>query len=105
MVLDVHWTTEKRHDAQLGWQLTRVAADKLHSLSVVKGYDWQQLREELKGEGMRSLIKHREFCPTDYVRNTRTDRDSSGQRSLSETIFSVIWHTLGGAMRARNQSS
>ena len=62
-VLDVHCTTEKRHDTQLGWQLARRNAGELHSLAADKGYDWQQLREKLREEGVRPLIKHREFRP------------------------------------------
>ena len=49
-ILDAHCTTEKRHDTQLG-------ADK--------GYDWMNLREKLREEGVRPLIKHREFRPID----------------------------------------
>ena len=39
-VLDVHCTTEKRHDTQIGWQ---------------------RLRDKLREEDVRPLIKHREF--------------------------------------------
>jgi len=44
-ILDVHCTTEKRHDTQLGWQVARRNADDLASLAADKGYDWMDLRE------------------------------------------------------------
>ncbi len=40
-VLDVHCTTEKRHDTQIGWQVALRNAGDLHSLAADKGYDWQ----------------------------------------------------------------
>ncbi len=45
-ILDVHCTTEKRHDTQIGWQLARRNVGELHSLAADKGYDWQQLRDK-----------------------------------------------------------
>src|SRR6056297_1640114 len=101
-VLDVHCTTEKRHDTQLGWQLARRNAGELRSLAADKGYDWQQLREKLRKEGVRPLIKHREFRPIDHAHNARIDGTLYGQRALSETVFSVIKRTLGDAVRARS---
>ncbi len=38
-ILDVHCTTEKRHDTQLGCQVARRNADDLASLVADKGYD------------------------------------------------------------------
>ena len=100
-VLDVHCTTEKRHDTQLGWQLARRNAGELHSLAADKGYDWQQLRDTLREEGVRPLIKHREFRPIDCAHNARIDGSLYGQRALSEAVFSTIKRTLGHAVRAR----
>ncbi len=89
-VLDVHCTTGKRHDTQIGWQL---AADK--------GYDWQQLREKLREKDVRPLIKHREFRPIDCAHNAHIDGSLYGQRAQSETVFSTIKRTPGHAVRAR----
>ncbi|ELY92257.1 IS5 family transposase [Natrialba taiwanensis] len=101
-VLDVHCTTGKRHDTQLGWQLARRNAGELHSLTTDKGYDWQQLRDKLRGDGVRPLIKHREFRLLDHAHNARIDGTLYGQRALSETVFSVIKRMLGDAVRARS---
>ncbi len=90
-ILEVHCTTEKRHDTHIGWQLT---ADK--------GYDWQRLRDELREEGVRPLIKHREFRPIYRAHNARIDEALYGQRALPETVFSVIKRTLGDAVHARS---
>jgi len=58
-ILEVHCTTKKRHDTQIGWQLARRNAGELHSLAADKGYDWQRLRDKLREEDVRPLIKHR----------------------------------------------
>lgn len=86
-VLDVHCTTEKTHD--------------LHSLAADKGYDWMQLREKLREEGVRPLIKHRIFRPIDHAHNARVDGPRYRQRSMCETVFSSIKRTHGDAVRAR----
>jgi len=64
-VLDVHCTTEKHHDSQIGWQVALRNAGDLHSLAADKGYDWKQSREKLLEEGMKPPIKHRECRPID----------------------------------------
>jgi len=102
VILDVHCTTEKRHDTQLGWQVARRNAGDLHSLAADKGYDWMQLREKLREEGVRPLIKHREFRPIDHAHNARIDGPRYRQRSMCETVFSSIKRTLGDAVRARS---
>jgi len=100
-VLDVHCTTEKRHDTQIGWQLALCNAGEIASLAADKGYDWQRLREKLRQKDVRPLIKHREFRPVDCAHNARIDESLYGQRALSETVFSTIKRTLGHAVRAR----
>jgi len=100
-IIDVHCTTEKRHDTQLGWQVARRNAGDLASLAADKGYDWMELRENLREEGVRPLIKHREFRPIDHAHNARIDGPRYRQRSTCETVFSTIKRTLGDAIRAR----
>ena len=101
-ILDVHYTTEKRHDTQLGWQVARRNAGDLASLAADKGYDWMELREKLRKEGVRPLIKHREFRPIDHAHNARIDGPRYRQRAMCETVFSTIKRTLGDAVRARS---
>ncbi|SFT02871.1 IS5 family transposase [Halostagnicola kamekurae] len=101
-ILDVHCTTEKRHDTQLGWQVARRNAGDLASLAADKGYDWMELREKLRDNGVRPLIKHREFRPIDHAHNARIDGPRYRQRAMCETVFSTIKRTLGDAVRARS---
>ncbi|QUJ70863.1 IS5 family transposase [Haloarcula marismortui] len=100
-ILDVHCTTEKRHDTQLGWRVARRNAGDLASLAADKGYDWMELREKLRQKGVRPLIKHREFRPIDHAHNARIDGPRYRQRAMCETVFSTIKRTLGDAVRAR----
>ncbi|RCU43682.1 IS5 family transposase [Haloplanus salinus] len=100
-VLDVHCSTGKPHDTQLGWQVARRNAGDLTSLTADKGYDWMELRENLRDEGVRPLIKHRIFRPIDHAHNARIDGPRYRQRSMCETVFSSIKRTLGDAVRAR----
>jgi IS5 family transposase len=46
------------------------------------------------------LIKHRLFNSLDHAHNARMDSDRYHQRSMSETVFSSIKRTLGGAVGA-----
>ncbi len=100
-VLDVHCTTEKPHDTQLGWQVACRNAGDLRSLAADKGYDWMELREKLREEDVRPLIKHRIFRPIDHAHNARVDGPRYRQRSMCETVFSAIKRTHGVAVRAR----
>ena len=100
-VLDVHCSTGKPHDTQLGWQVARRNAGDLTSLAADKGYDWMELREKLREDGVRPLIKHRIFQPIDHAHNARVDGSRYRQRSMCETVFSTIKRTLGDAVRAR----
>ena len=60
-----------------------------------------ELHEKLREEGVRPLIKHREFRPIDHAHNARIDRPRYRQRAVCETVFSTIKRTLGHAVRAR----
>jgi len=100
-IIDVHCTTEKRHDTRLGWQVACRNAGDLTSLAADKGYDWMDLREKLREEGVRPLIKHRLFRPIDHAHNARVDGPRYRQRSMCETVFSSIKRSYGDAVRAR----
>jgi len=100
-VLDVHCTTKRRHDTQIGLQVARRHAGDLQSLAGDKGYDWKRIRDLLRSADVRPLIKHREFTPLDLAHNARLDDERYGQRWMCETVFSVIKRSLGFAVRAR----
>jgi len=60
-----------------------------------------ELRDKLREEGVRPLIKHREFQPIDHAHNARIDGPRYRQRAMCETVFSTIKRTLGDAVRSR----
>ncbi len=72
-------STGKPHDTQLGWQVAHRNTGDLTSLAADKGYDWMELREKLREDGVRPLIKHRIFRPID----PRTTRGSMGLATTS----------------------
>ena len=99
-VIDVHCTTRKTHDTQIGMQVARRNAEDLQVLLGDKGYDWQDLREYLRAQGVRPVIKHREFTPLDKAHNARMDADLYGQRAISETVNSSIKQRFGSELTA-----
>ena len=54
-------------------------AGDLRSLVADKGYDWMRLRERLRDEDVRPLIKHRLFRAVDHAHNVRIDSTLYGQ--------------------------
>ena len=46
-------------------------------------------------EGVRPLIKHRVFAPYDHAHNARIDHGLYNQRSICETVNSVIKRSYG----------
>ena len=102
-VLDVHCsTTREGSDADLCAQIARRNAGDLLSLAADKGYDKKALREALRNLDIRPLIKHRIFAAYDHTHNARIDDDRYNQRSMTETVNSVVKRSLGFAVRARS---
>jgi IS5 family transposase len=54
-----------------------------------KGYDWSDLRSKLRSNGVRPVIKHREFDSLDAAYNARLDDDVYHRRSVVKTVFRV----------------
>jgi IS5 family transposase len=61
-----------------------------------------ELRDKLREEGVRPLIKHREFRLIDPRVVRVIDGPRYRQRALCETVFSTIKRTLSDAVRARS---
>ena len=72
--------------------------DEIESLAGDKGYDDQSLRDALRSEGVRPLIKHRLFAAYDHAHNARLDSEKYGQRWMAETAFSAIKRRYGSAV-------
>lgn len=103
-ILDVHCSTGKPHDTQIGWQtLKRNRQNKaLNVLLGDKGYDWSDLRQRCRDAGVRPVIKHREFTSLDRAHNARQDDELYAQRAKVETVFSVLKRRFGHTVRARS---
>ena len=52
--------------------------DEIESLADDKGYDDQSLRDALRSEGVRPVIRHRLFAHYDHAHNARLDSDLYG---------------------------
>lgn len=102
-ILDVHCSTGKPHDTQIGWQVIKRNRDNpaLNVLLGDKGYDWDDLRQRCREADIRPVIKHREFSSLDRAHNARLDDDLYAQRSQVETVFSVLKRRFGKTVRAR----
>jgi len=48
-------------DTKIAWQIVERNLDKLSVLAADKGYDWELLRHKLRSEGVKPVIKYREF--------------------------------------------
>jgi len=100
-VIDVHCSAKWPNGTNVGPQVTLRNAGDLRSLAADKGYDDMSFREELRAEGVRPLIKHRIFAPYDYAHKARIEDNLYNQRSVCETVNSVIKRSYGSAVRAR----
>ena len=91
-ILDVHATVTRKHDTKILPPLLRRAMKRFQVgvLCADKGYDDQKIRDWLRSEGVRPLIKHREFKPIDKAHNARMKKQDRGQRAMSETANSTI---------------
>jgi len=83
----------------VGRRVTLRNTEKPESLVGDKGYDDQLLRDTLRSEAVRPLIKHRLFAHYDHAHNARLDSGLSGQRWMAETAFSAIKRRYDSAIR------
>jgi IS5 family transposase len=101
-ILDLHVTTTRKHDSQIApWVLKR-NADEVVILLGDKGYDDQNIRNLAREEGVRPLIKHREFSSLHKAWNARLDANLYGQRSQNETVNSRLKRKYGSFVRSRH---
>ncbi len=100
-VLDIHCSMKQPHDTQVGRQVLTRNLNRLQTVTADKGYDWDDLREELREADVRPVIKHREFSPLDAAHNARHDDDIYHRRSIVESVFFALKQRYGGTLRAR----
>jgi len=64
------------HDTQVAQQVLWRNHDHLKTVVADKGFDWDKLRLKLRKEGIRPVIKYREFYSLDAAHNTRIDDET-----------------------------
>ena len=100
VIRDVHMTTTRKHDSQILPEL--IPEDESGSfLAADKGYDHYDLRDWCRRQGIRPLIKHREFGPQDIAANARMKDDDYNHRQKVESIFSSVKRRYGDEATSR----
>ena len=92
-VLRIHCTTTRRHDSQIILPLAGRTAAKLLSLHADAGYEAKFIRDSLRSQGIRPVIKHRVFQNIDRAHNARLK--GYGKRSMSECVNSMMKRKYG----------
>jgi IS5 family transposase len=100
-ILDIHRSMTQLHDSQIAWQLLTRNLDKLSVLTADKGYDWELLRHKLRSEGVKPVIKYREFGWHGVANNVLIDDTIYHQRSNIEATFFALRRKYGEIVRAR----
>ena len=100
-ILDIHCSMKQPHDSQVGWQLLSRNLDKLTIVTADKGYDWELLRQKLRAEGVKPVIKHREFGWHGVANNALLDDTTYHKRSNVESAFFALRRKYGEIVRAR----
>lgn len=89
------------HNSQVVWQVLKRNLDKLSTITVDKGYDWWLLSNILRLEGVKTLIRRREFGWKGIAENVLMDDRMQYQRSDVEATFFELRQRFGGTIRAR----
>ncbi len=100
-ILDVHCSMNLPHDTQIAWQVLKRNLSTVETVVADKGFDWDELRQMLRNEGIRPVIKHREFYSLDAAHNARIDDETYHQRSIAESIFFALRKRFGSTLKAR----
>ena len=101
VILDIHCSMKQPHGSQVGWQVLKRNLKKLSIITADKGYDWWLLRNKLHAEGVRPLIRHREFGWEGVAENALMNDRTYHQRSNVEATFFALRQRFGGTLRAR----
>lgn len=101
VILDIHCSMTKPHDSQVGWQVLKRNLENLSTITADKGYDWWLLRNKLRAEGVKPLIRAREFGWEGIAENVLMNDKTYHQRSNVESVFFSLRRRFGGRLRAR----
>lgn len=100
-ILDIHCSTNKPHDTKIGEQVLKRNLDRISVLTADKGYDAKYLRTLLRENGVRPLIKHREFTNLNKAQNARMNADVYNRRQIAEAVFRVLSQRYGTNLSTR----
>ncbi len=89
---------------KIGWQMVTRNLDKLDILTADKGYDWWLFRQRLRAEGVKPVIKHREFGWHGIAKNVLQDDTIYHQLSNVDSTFFAFRRKYGEVVRARTSS-
>ena len=101
IVLDVHITATRRHDAKIGPMVVKRSSGLIKVLLGDKGYDDRNFRNLCRRMGIRPLIKHREFRPIQKAWNARMDERLYNQRNQCENVRSSMTRKYESYVRSR----
>jgi IS5 family transposase len=101
-ILDLHVTTTRKHDSQIAPSLIKRNTNEVTILLGDKGYDDQKVRALAREDGVRPVIKYREFSSLHKTWNARLDADLYGQRIQNETVNSSLKPKYGAFVRSRH---
>lgn len=100
-VLNVHVTTTRKPQTQIGPQITKRNLECLRTLVADKGYDDRAHRHRLKAWGKAPPDKHRELVPKGGHNAPRMDERLYHQRSLAEIVSLVLKCKYGAVVGSR----
>lgn len=69
--------------------------DQLETVIADKGYDWDDLPQKLRDNGLRPVIKNKDFYHLDKVHKARMNDEMYHRRSNFKLVFSAIKHRYG----------
>jgi IS5 family transposase len=75
--------------------------DKMTKVTADKGYDWELLRHKLRFEGVKPVIKYREFGYHGVANYNQLDGTTYHQRSNIESTFFALRRKYSESVRAR----
>jgi len=103
-VLDIHCSAHWPHDTQVGRRVALRNTEKIESLAGDKGYDDQSLRDALRSEDVRPLIKHRLFAHYDHAHNAPMEtllpkQTTAGDKMITPSRSLLLPQPTGGPHR------
>ena len=101
VIMDAHFTAKKAYDGHIGLQVLQRNAEDLQELLGDKMYSWKALREGCREESTHPVIKHCEQSSLQKAHNARINEDLYHQRTMSETVFSLLKNDGGEKLRSR----